>query len=227
MAACMAVRNHESQYTQLRGMHFAPMSLYGEAFQTPISFSSDAEGPAPAFYHIHMPALGPVVSLLVGRQFVVNSPEHFLLFVPKPSTELTYKQAFFPTDETHTLVVPKQVGKAHTVSLGAVLVGLNVPRLGGEPFKPQDFSTVVCFYREEKTTFNLMHLNRVGFFVIQHMRRILPGLVAQLRSGVVSPAFKATMSFGPTENISRVMLPLSPPPAAKRPREPEPSAPAP
>ena len=217
MRTCMSVRNHESQYTHLGGLQFAPMTLYDEPFKSPISFSSEPGGPSPAFSrHIYMPSLGPTVSLLIGHELVVNSSERFLLFTPK-LPELTFKQTFFPTDESHSVVVLKQVGKAHKLQLGSMLVGLNPPTTAMDTsvFKPQDFSTVNCFYYQQG--FTLTQLNRIGFLVIQHMRRTLPSLMPQVRAAQLSSSssigaivsFKATMTFPPTEIMSRIMGPSS------------------
>jgi hypothetical protein len=207
MIHCMSVRNHEGKFTHLKGLQFAPMSLYEEPFKTPISFSSENEAPSPEFNHILTPSVSSV-SLLTGNQFVVNSPEAFLLFFPKIK-ELTYKQAFLPTEDSHSVVMTKQ-HKAYTITLGTVIVGLNKPTGS----IAQDFSNTVCFFYNGG--FNMMDINRIALFVIHHMRSILPGLLPKVKSGSTTAAFKPTMTFPPADLMSRVMLTGSPEPPVKR-----------
>ena len=217
MLTCMSVRNHEGRYTHLKGLQFAPMSLYEDPFQTPMSFSAEADGPSKAFQHIHMPAARPV-SLLVGNELVVNTPDVFLLFVPKRS-ELTYREVFLPSDESHTAVLVRTAGQAHPIAMGTLIVGPNA-RTTGDGFAAQDFFNVVCFYCQERI--NLLSINRIALFIIHHMRSLLPELVPRLRAGVDGPlAFKSGLNLVVSDKLSQRMPPPlleAPPQANKRPK---------
>ena len=211
MISCMSVRNHEGRYNHLRGLQFAPMSLYDDPFKTPISFGPDSVGPSPEFNHIHLPSVNPV-SLLTGNQLVLNSPDAFVLFVPK-TAELTYHQAFFPTHDSHSVVLPRQVGKAHAIAPGTVIVGLN--KISQTTvFGARDFFNVVCFFHQNGLT--LTEVNRIGLLVIQHMRCVLPELVPKLRSGSGNITFKGPLTFTPTDKIFRIMGAPEPPPVKKQ-----------
>jgi hypothetical protein len=204
MLTCLSVRNHEGRYTHLPGMQFAPMSLYEEPFKTPISFSADSSGPSKTFRHIYMPAARPV-SLLVGHELVVNTPDVFLLFVPK-LPELTYQQVFMPSDASHSAVLVSRTGQAHPVAMGTVLVGLNARTPGDHAaFSAQDFGSVVCFYYQERIS--VLSINRIGLFIIQHMRSILPELVPRLRagSGDAPLRFRSGLNAAVSDKLSQIM----------------------
>lgn len=210
MITCMSVRNHEGKYNLLRGQQFAPMSLFDDPLETPISISSDYVGPSPDFNHVYLPSISPV-SLVAGNQFVVNSPEAFVLFVPKMA-ELTYHQAFMPTHDSHSVVLPKEVGKAYTIVLGTVIVGLN--KIGPTTvFGAQDFFNVMCFFDQSGLT--ITEMNRIAFVVIQHMRCMLPELVPKLRSGSSNITFKSLLMF---ESNDRIFRRMGEPPSAKKQR---------
>ena len=142
------------------------MSVFYDPYSIPISFSSEHMGPSKDFYHIHVPTADNV-SLFVSTQLVLNSPEAFLLFVPK--SELTFEQAFFPSDLTHSVVIPKRKGGAHKILLGTILVGLKKPYNSKQQFTPADFSNVVCFYNSENGP-TLNQMNGIALNIIKNMR---------------------------------------------------------
>jgi hypothetical protein len=133
---CVSIRNVQDDNVSLfsGGTHYPSMSVFHDPFHRAFTFGNSDNNCAlfgyehlPPRYHVDLPISGPHLASFSGMEgdlVMGGYPRSFLFLVPRPGRQLSFQEAFSPSEESHLVVLPHRSGGTYRITPGTIVVCL-------------------------------------------------------------------------------------------------------